>query len=50
MADKSTNERARLRWRVNAKLFTKRDVLTLYREGTLKHRDFSATDLLAKRV
>ncbi len=50
MADKSTNERARLRWHVNAKLFTKRDVQTLYREGTLEHRDFSATDLLAKRV
>jgi hypothetical protein len=35
MAGKSTKERARLRRRVNSKLFTKRDVRVLYREGAL---------------
>jgi hypothetical protein len=35
MQDKNTNERARLRRRVNAKLFTQRDGRMLYREGRL---------------
>jgi hypothetical protein len=35
MADNSTNERARLRRRVNCKRFTKRDGRVLYREGAL---------------
>jgi hypothetical protein len=35
MAQKNTDERARLRRRVNAELFTKRDVRVLYREGAL---------------
>jgi hypothetical protein len=35
MADEGTNERARLRRLVSAKLLTKRDVRVLYREGAL---------------
>jgi hypothetical protein len=35
MADKSANERARLRRRVNSKRFTKRDGRVRYREGAL---------------
>jgi hypothetical protein len=35
MAGKSSNEPARLRRRVNAKLLAERDVRMLYREGAL---------------